>query len=422
MATTIFGIILAVLVFDYVLERWLDMLNARNRTQALPAELQDIYNAEEYVKQQTYEQTKTQFGLITATFSFLLIFLMLVFDGFAFVDSLIYNSFGTVESPLHHIWAGLLFFGILAFASDILGIPFDVYATFVIEEKFGFNKTTVRTFILDKIKSWLLMIILGGSILAALLWLISYFGEHFWIYAWILISIIMIGITMFYSTLIVPLFNKQTPLEDGELKQAIFEFSNTVGFKLDNIFVIDGSKRSTKANAYFSGLGSKKRIVLYDTLIQEMSTEEIVAVLAHEIGHYKKKHTRTMIAASLIQMGVLLFVFGLLVHSTWLTEAIGIPYEAGKYHIALFVFSILYSPLSFIISLGMNMASRKHEFEADAYAATHYGGGYLEQALRKLSKRNLSNLTPHPLYVFFYYSHPPLLQRIQAIRNVSEKK
>ncbi len=419
MASTIFGLIIGVLVFDYILERVLDILNAQHRSQKLPAELQDIYNSEEYEKQQQYEQTKTNFGLITATFSFILILGMLVFNGFAFVDTFIYNTFGGTEHAIHHIWAGLLFFGILAFASDILGIPFEAYSTFVIEEKFGFNKTTIKTFIIDKIKSWLLMILLGGSILAALLWLITYFGEHFWIYAWIFISVIMIGITMFYSTLIVPLFNKQTPLEEGELKQAIFEFSNKVGFKLDNIYVIDGSKRSTKANAYFSGLGAKKRIVLYDTLIQEMSTEEIVAVLAHEIGHYKKKHTRTMIAASLLQMGLLLFIFGLLVNSSWLTEALGIPFEQGKYHIALFVFSILYSPLSFIISIAMNLASRKHEFEADAYAATHYNGTFLEQALRKLSKRNLSNLTPHPLYVFFYYSHPPLLERIRAMRTNS---
>ncbi|HRS19462.1 MAG TPA: M48 family metallopeptidase [Bacteroidales bacterium] len=420
MASTIFGIIIAVLVFDYALERILDLLNAKHRVQELPIELQDIYNAEEYAKQQQYEQTKTQFGFITASFSFILILGMLLFDGFAVIDTYIYSSFGTPQEPLNHILGGLLFFGIVMFASDILGIPFEIYSTFVIEEKFGFNKTTPKIFVFDKLKSWLLSILLGGGILAALLFLISYFGNYFWVYAWIFVALIMIAITMFYSTLIVPLFNKQTPLEEGELKQAIFEFSSKVGFKLDNIFVIDGSKRSTKANAYFSGLGAKKRIVLYDTLIQEMTTEEIVAVLAHEIGHYKKKHTRTMIVASLLQMGLLLYIFGLFVNSPWLTEALGIPYEQGKFHIALFVFSILYSPLSFIISIGMNILSRKHEFEADAFASQQYSGEYLEQSLRKLSKRNLSNLTPHPLYVFFYYSHPPLLQRIRAMRSIKK--
>ena len=421
MSIIIFWVIIGVLLFDYVLERFLEYLNSLNRENELPEEIKDIYNEEEYSKQQKYEQIKSKFSNITSSFSLILILGMLFFDGFSYLDSFIYSTFGSETQPLHHIWAALLFFGILGFASDILGIPFDLYATFGIEEKFGFNKTTPKTFILDKLKSWLLMALLGGGILSALLWLLSIFGQNFWIYAWVFISIIMIGITMFYSSVIVPLFNKQTPLEDGELKDAIFDFSKKVGFKLDNIFVIDGSKRSTKANAYFSGLGSKKRIVLYDTLIQEMSIPEIVAVLAHEIGHYKKKHTRTMIFASVFQMGVLLFIFGLLLKSTWLTEALGVAYELGKYHIALFVFSILYSPLSSIISIVMNVISRKNEFQADEFAAVNYDGNSLEQALRKLSKRNLSNLTPHPLYVFFNYSHPPLLQRIVALRKVVRK-
>ena len=413
----IFWIIISVLLFDYILERFLEFLNSSHRNSKMPVELQDLYNEQEYEKQQQYEIQKSRFSMVTSTFSFLLIMGMLFFDGFAFVDTYIYNTFGTPAEPIHHIWAGLLFFGFLAFASDIIGIPFDLYSTFVIEEKFGFNKTTTKTFILDKIKSWILMIILGGGILAGLLWLISYFEQNFWMYAWILISGLVWLFTMFYSTLIVPLFNKQTPLEEGELKDAIFAFSNKVGFKLDNIFVIDGSKRSTKANAYFSGLGSKKRIVLYDTLIQEMTTEEIVAVLAHEIGHYKKKHTRTMIVASILQMGMLLFIFGLFLQEKSLSQSLNIDAVEGKYHISLFVFSILYSPLSFLIGILMNILSRKNEFEADAYAAIQYNGDYLDSALRKLSKKNLSNLTPHPWYVFFHYSHPTLLQRIIALQQ-----
>lgn len=417
MNSIIFIVLITILIFDYLVERILHLLNAKHRVAALPEEIANIYDKDEYKKQQLYEQANARLSTLSSTISMLFIVLLIVLDGFAYIDSWIYSNFGSADSPLPHIIAGLLFFGILSFASDIISIPFDVYDTFVIEEEFGFNKTTIKTYITDKLKSWLLMIIVGGGILAALLWIINSFGELFWLYAWILLSVIMVGFTMFYSSLIVPLFNKQTPLEDGELKTAIQDFSKKVGFKLDNIFVIDGSKRSTKANAYFSGLGSKKRIVLYDTLIAEMTTEEIVAVLAHEIGHYKKKHTRTMILASLLHTGILLYIAGLLINSPWLTEALGVPYETGKYHIALFAFSILYSPLSFILSIIMNLVSRKNEYEADSYSANNYNGDALITALKTLSKRNLSNLTPHPLYVFFYYSHPTLYQRIKNIKK-----
>lgn len=415
--TIIFVCIIAIIIVDYAVERWLDYINAKHRKTALPEDLQGIYNDEEYEKQQRYEQAKSKVSLWASSVSTALMLALLLGGAFAWLDGVIYSTFGCAEQPLHHIWAALLFFGIFGFFSDIVGKPFEIYNTFVIEQKFGFNKMTPKLFVIDTLKSWLLTAILGGAILAALLALMSYFGEWFWLYAWVFISIIIICMTMFYSSLIVPLFNKQTPLEDGELKQAIVEFANKVGFKLDNIYVIDGSKRSTKANAYFSGLGAKKRIVLYDTLIQEMTVEEIVAVLAHEIGHYKKKHSRTMIIASLAQMGVMLFILGLCVQLPLFTEALGVPYEEGKYHIALLVFTMLYSPLSFAISLLFNYVSRKNEFEADAYAAQNYSATKLADALRKLSKRNLSNLTPHPWYVFCYYSHPDLLQRLQALKK-----
>lgn len=419
MNTTIFIIILAVLIFDYILERYLEYINAKHRTAPIPEEVQGIYDEQEYKKQQEYEAQKSKFGLITASFSFVLILILLLTGGFAFIDSYIYSSFGSEDAPLSHITGALLFFAVLFFGSDILGIPFDIYHTFVLEERFGFNKTTVKTFILDKLKSWILTIILGGGILYVLLWLISTFEAQFWIYAWGVLATIMIFFTMFYSNLIVPLFNKQTPLEEGELKDAINAFASKVGFTLQNIYVIDGSKRSTKANAYFTGLGSKKRIVLYDTLIQDLSTQEIVAVLAHEIGHYKKKHTLQMILASLVQTGVLLYILGLFLAEPALTESLGIAFESGKYHIALFVFGILYSPLSFIIGILMNMVSRKNEFEADSYAATEYDAESLINALKKLVKKNLSNLTPHPRYVFFYYSHPPVDARIRNMRKKS---
>ncbi len=414
----IFWIIIGVLLFDYVLERILEVLNSSKRNAKIPKEVAGIYDAEEYEKQQKYEQVKSRIGLISSSFSLLLILGMLFFDGFKFVDSYVYETFGSAENPLNHIWGALLFFGILMFASDILSIPFDLYNTFVIEERFGFNKTTPKIFVLDKLKSWVIMAVIGGGLLSLIIWLLQAFGANFWLYAWIIIAAFIILFTMFYSSVIVPLFNKQEPLEDGELKDAIFAFSSKVGFKLDNIYVIDGSKRSTKANAYFSGLGAKKRIVLYDTLINDLSTEEIVAVLAHEIGHYKKKHTLQMIIASVLQMGLLLFVFGLFMNQPELTKALGIEPEDGKYHIALFVFSILYSPLSFIIGIIMNVFSRKNEYEADAFAGNNFDASQLISALKKLTKKNLNNLTPHSWYVFFYYSHPTVNDRIKSLRKL----
>ena len=257
--------------------------------------------------------------------------------GYGILDKWIADTFNC--GP---ILSGLLFFGILTWASDILALPFEWYNTFVIEEKFGFNKMTPKTFIFDTLKSWMVTLILGGGILAGLLWLVAYFGENFWIIAWIAISIVLVLINMFYSTVFVPLFNKQTPLEDGDLKNAIFEFSTKTGFKLDNIYVIDGSKRSTKANAYFCGFGPKKRIVLYDTLIKDLTIEEIVAVLAHEIGHYKKKHTLMMLATSILQMGVLLYLFGLFLAEPSFTEVLGIEYSPDKCYASFYIMEKAY--------------------------------------------------------------------------------
>ena len=297
--------------------------------------------------------------------------------------------------------------------SDIINTPFDIYDTFVIETKYGFNTTTVKTYILDKIKGWLLGGIFGGGILALIIWLISVFPNTFWIYAWLVVGFIAVFMAMFYSSLIVPLFNKQTPLEDGKLKSAITLFSEKVGFKLQNIFIIDGSKRTTKANAYFSGFGSKKRIVLFDTLVNEMSVNEIVAVLAHEIGHYKKKHVFMMIAFSLIQTGLMFFILGFFVNQPELSLAMGA--KLPSIHMSLISFAILYTPFSFLFGILVNILSRKNEYQADTFAATEYDSESLQQALKKLSVKNLSNLTPHPLYVFFHYSHPTLLDRLRNL-------
>jgi STE24 endopeptidase len=409
---TIFSVIVAIVIFNYVFSRVLEYLNSKRYGAPIPEELEDVYDKEKYKKSMAYKKVNYRFAILTGIFSLTVILLMLFYSGFAFADDLVRN---VTQNP---ILIALLFFGLLMFASDLINIPFSVYDTFVIEERFGFNKTTVKTFILDKIKSWMLGIIIGGGILAVIVWFYTLTGKNFWIFAWILISAFTIFMYMFYSNLIVPLFNKQTPLEEGELRNAITEFSDKAGFKLKNIFVIDGSKRSTKANAYFTGLGARKRIVLYDTLINDLETDEIVGVLAHEVGHYKKKHTVTGVILSIIQNGVILFILSLFVGSPVLSEALDA--SVPSFHIGLIAFGILYSPLSLVLGIGMNVMSRKNEYQADRYASEMFRPQPLVDALKKLSRKNLSNLTPHPVYVFFHYSHPPLYHRVKALLGIKQ--
>jgi STE24 endopeptidase len=410
MYNTIFYCIIIIIVFDYVFERWLNYLNAKNRVAQLPDELKGIYDEDKYQKSLQYDKVSSKFEWITSTLNFILILLMFSLGGFAMVDAL------AGHVTLDPILKALIFFAILGLASDILHLPFTVYDTFVIEEKFGFNKTTAKTFTLDKIKGLLLSVIIGGILGYVILWFYYKTTDMFWIYAWTLTSAFMIFFSMFYSNLIVPLFNKQVPLEDGELKEAIRLFSDKVGFKLDNIYRIDGSKRSTKANAYFTGLGSRKRIVLYDTLIKELTTDEIVAVLAHEIGHYKRKHTLQGIIISVVQMGVTFFLLSLFLRIPALSQALGV--ENPSFHMGIIAFGILYSPISLLIGIFMNVLSRKNEYQADDFTKENFGAEHLITALKKLSINNLSNLTPHPLYVFFHYSHPTLLERIRSLRKI----
>jgi STE24 endopeptidase len=409
MHVIIFWIIITILVLDFLFENYLEYLNTKRMGAKIPDELQGIYDEEKYARQQAYQKENHRFGMISGTFSFLVTLAMFAFYGFAFVDSIVWNI------ASHAILAALLFFGIIMFASDIITMPFSVYDTFVIEEKYGFNKTTPKTFVLDQVKGWVLGAIIGGGLLALIIFIYQKTQNMFWIYAWAVVAAFSIFMAMFYSNLIVPLFNKQTPLEEGELRTAIQQFAEKVGFKLDNIFVINGSKRSTKANAYFTGLGAKKRIVLYDTLIEEMETDEIVAVLAHEIGHYKKKHVTQGLFISLVQTGIVLFIFSLLIDNPHLSKALGV--EEPNFHIGLVAFGILYSPVSFVLGIFMNKLSRKNEYQADAFAAQHFKPEPLASALKKLSRKNLSNLTPHPKYVFFNYSHPPLLERLKHLQK-----
>lgn len=409
MAQILFYIIAAILILDYLFERILDYLNSTTRSENIPALLKGIYNETEYKKSQEYKKVNSRFEMITSSVSFVLIFLMLIFEGFAIADSI------ALSVTTNLILSSLLFFAIIGIAFDIIMEPFSIYDTFVIEQRFGFNKTTPKLYLTDKIKSLLITALFGGLLLALIIFLWSKAGNMFWLYAWALVTIVSLFMSMFYSNLIVPLFNKQTPLEEGELKQAISSFAEKAGFKLDNIFVIDGSKRSSKSNAYFTGLGPKKRIVLYDTLINDLSTQEIVAVLAHEIGHYKKKHIVMSLGLSIAQTGIMLFIFSLFVSSPELSEALGV--NEPRFHIGLIAFGILYTPLSFVMGIGMNLISRRNEYQADNFAAKYGLAAELSSGLKKLSVKNLSNLTPHPLYVFFHYSHPTLLQRLINLKK-----
>lgn len=409
MHNVLFYIIIGIIIIDYILERFLDYLNSRKWSADLPVELQDVYDAEQYKKSQEYKKANDRFSFITSTFSFVLLLFMLIFNGFSLVDE------WSRKLTDHPILVALVFFGILALAFELLSLPFSIYDTFVIEEKFGFNRTTPKIFLLDKIKGLLLGAVIGGVILSLVIFFYQITTDLFWIYAWILVTLFSVFMTMFYSTLIVPLFNKQTPLESGELRNEIEKFADKAGFKIDNIFVIDGSKRSTKSNAYFTGLGSKKRIVLYDTLIKDLNTNEIVSVLAHEIGHYKKKHTVIGLINGIIQTGITLYIFSLLINNPQLSAALGV--SEPSFHISLVAFGILYSPISMVSGLLLNYISRKHEYAADEYTKESFNGEVLISALKKLTSKNLSNLTPHPLYVFFHYSHPTLLQRIRALRQ-----
>ncbi|AXO79987.1 M48 family peptidase [Olleya aquimaris] len=408
-ANTLFYIIVAIILISFLIDKVLDALNAKHYYKILPTELEDVYDTEEYKKSQQYKATNYKFGLLTSGFSIILTLSFFFLDGFAFVDQI------ARQLTNNSILVALIFFGIIMLGSDILTTPFSYYKTFVIEAEFGFNKTTKQTFILDKIKGWIMTIIVGGVILAALTWFYQTTGSTFWLYAWLLITVFTVFINLFYSKLIVPIFNKQSPLEDGSLRTAISDYAKTVGFNLDKIFVIDGSKRSTKANAYFSGFGNEKRVTLYDTLINDLNEDEIVAVLAHEVGHYKKKHIIFNLVTSVLLTGFTLYILSLLVGNPMLSEALGV--STPSFHIGLIAFGILYSPLSEITGLLMNWFSRKFEYQADNYAKNTYKREPLITSLKKLSKNSLSNLTPHPAYVFMHYSHPTLLQRISKLKG-----
>ncbi|AXT19511.1 M48 family peptidase [Flavobacteriaceae bacterium AU392] len=408
-STTLFYIIIIILIVNFIIDKTLDFINAKHFNDAIPEDLHDVYDEAEYKKSQAYKKVNYKFSNYTSLFSLVLTLAFFFLDGFEFID-----NFARSYSD-NTIVIGLIFFGVIMIGSDILSTPFSYYKTFVIEEKFGFNKTTKKLFVLDKIKGWLMTIIIGGGLLALIIWFYQLTKEQFWLYAWGVVSLFTLFMNMFYSKLIVPLFNKQVPLKEGDLRDKISAYAKTVGFKLDKIFVIDGSKRSTKANAYFSGFGSEKRVTLYDTLINDLNDEEIVAVLAHEVGHYKRKHIVFNLITSILLTGLTLFILSLFISNPLLSNALGV--EIASFHIGLIAFGLLYAPISEITGLMMNHFSRKFEYQADDYAKTTYKAEPLITSLKKLSKNSLSNLTPHPAYVFMHYSHPTLLQRIKNLRK-----
>lgn len=406
--------ILAVILIGFALDVVISLLNMQSLKPELPEEFSDVFDDEQYAKSQDYTRATTRFGLLQNCIMTPLTILFILYGGFNWADQ--------VARSLDHgpIVTGLIFTGLLTLISSIAGLPFSVYATFVIEERFGFNKTTVKTFILDIIKSVILGILIGGPILALILWFFETGGPLAWLYCWLIVLAFTLVMQFLAPVLIMPLFNKFEPLQEGELKESITRYANEQQFKMKGVYTMDGSKRSTKLNAFFTGFGKFRRIVFFDTLMEKLSASEIVAVLAHEMGHYKKKHIFKMMAASIIQMGVMFYILSLFLNNQGLFAAFKM--EHLSIYASLIFFGFLYSPISMVLGIVSNIFSRRHEYEADAYAATTTSlPDNLISGLKKLSVSNLSNLTPHPVHVFLNYSHPPVLARINALREMKKK-
>lgn len=400
----LYWIIIGICIAEFVFNVILQILNNKAAKFPIPKVLQGIYDDNAYQRQQSYRNENVKINFISSCIDTMVLISLFAFGGFALFD-----EWGHQTSS-YPIIISLVFFGLVFICSWILGIPANIYRTFVIEERYGFNRTTPKIFILDTIKGLFITIIIGGGIIALLVWIYGLIPQYFWIIAWSVLTLIMLFMQFFYSDLIVPLFNKQTPLEEGELRIAIEAFAQKADFKIKNIYVINGSKRSAHANAYFTGYGSRKRIVLYDTLMEQLTTEEIVGVLAHEIGHYKHGHIYQGLISSSITNLVMFFIFGLVIDSPQIAEAAGNCQPS--FHINIMVFSLLYSPFSTMLSIIDNVISRHHEWQADEFARKHNLGKAVSEALKKMSAKSLANLTPHPFVVFIEHSHPTLKDRV----------
>ncbi len=402
-------LLIGVLIFGFLVPKILEYLQVAQPLSKVPASLGEYLSEEKLAEAKAYQRANFSFKLVTSSFTFLLTLLCVTQGWFGAIDAWI-GAFG--YAPLVN---SLLFFGLIFVVSDILSLPFDYYSTFVIEEKFGFNKTTLGTFFSDKLKAYVLSLLVGGALLLVFLWLIHSMGPHFWWQFWLVAVVFMVLVNVGYTAWILPLFNTLTPLAEGEVRDKLLQYAAKVNFPVKHIFVIDGSKRSAKANAFFSGFGKQKKVVLYDTLLEQHPPEELVAVLAHEIGHYKKNHLKWGILISILQVGLLLFLLGQVVFSESMSLALG--GSSWSVHLNILGFTMLFAPLSMILGIGMNWLSRRHEFEADHYAKETYGGKPLAEALKTLSVKTLSSIHPHPWYVFVNYSHPPLLQRLEHLED-----
>lgn len=400
-------VIVAALLVDYLLGVLADYLNLKALSLEIPRALDGIYKRDEYRRSQEYTRSATRFGLVTSTFSLALVLSFWFAGGFAFVDRVVRGW------ALPAIPTGIAYIGILLGAYSILTIPFGIYHTFVIEQRFGFNRTTPRLFVLDKLKGLGVAVVLGVPLLAGVLFLFQQAGQLAWLYAWAAVTAFSLVVQYLAPAVILPLFNKFTPMPDGELKTAIMDYARANNFPVAKLFVVDSSRRSTRANAYFTGLGRNKRIALFDTLIQQHTTRELVGVLAHEIGHYKKRHVLEGTAISVVHTSVLFFLLSIFINSSGLYAAFGVQ---PSVYAGLIFFGLLYTPVELLLSIAMSALSRGNEKQADRFAAlTTNDPASLADALKKLAANNLSNLTPHPFYVFLTYSHPPLLERVEAI-------
>ena len=404
-----FVIILVTIVGRFLLDivsRWLNLKSLQPQP---PPGFRDLYDPEAYARSQEYTRANTRFHFVESTFS-LIVFLVFWFTGgFNWLDQLVRSGgFGSVVT-------GIFFIALLGIAAGLLSLPFDLYHTFVVEEKFGFNRTTPRIFLLDRLKALLIAFSLGLPFIAAIFWFFEVAGPLAWVYCWLFATTFTLFITFIAPVWLMPMFNKFTPLPDGDLKRAIADYAASVGFAFKEIFVVDASKRSKKANAFFAGFGKNKRIALFDTLVQQQTQPEIVAVLAHEIGHYKKKHVPIMLTVSILQGLLVFYLMSIFMKSPELYEAFYMKQPST--YAGLLFFGLLYEPISFLLSIAMHVLSRRHELQADEYAVTTLNEREnLISALKKLSVNNLSNLTPHPLYVFLTFSHPPLVERVEKMR------
>ena len=400
-------IFIFLILFGFIFSSILEYLNSKNWKDSVPDSLKDFYKESDYKKAKSYKLDRDRVSLISSLISTILTIIFIFSGVYGKVSD---YSLYYFDSPFLQSASFFLFFLMI---STIINLPISYYSIFTIEEKYGFNKSTLSTFIKDKIKGLIISLLIGGFILYISIQLYNFFEANFWLWLWVFLSAIIIFTNMFYTTLIVPIFNKLSPLEEGSLKNKIEKYSKKIGYSLDKIFVIDGSKRSSKANAFFSGLGPKKTIALFDTLIDKHEEDELVAVLAHEVGHYKKNHIKQGLLLSILQVGIICYILQLCLNEPNLSLALG--GLESSFHLSLIAFSFLFSPLSIIIGIGMNIFSRKNEYEADKYAKETYNGESLKNALKKLSSDSLTNLYPHPLYVFVHYSHPPLLKRLEAL-------